>query len=107
MPQTIGDVEAASDFVWQVLFLSPIELVYIGITMTVLATYGLSIYFMFKKIQKKFKIPMKKQDCFLLGTIFKLHGYKGDVNIYNDKDIPLILSEIDFSRLISFLILDG
>ena len=39
---------------------------------------------------------MKKQDCFLLGTIFKLHGYKGDVNIYNDNDIPLILSEIEF-----------
>ena len=54
VPQTIGDVEAASDFVWQVLFLSPIELIYIGITMTVLATYGLSIYYMFKKIQKKF-----------------------------------------------------
>ena len=54
IPQAIGDVEAASDFVWQVLFLSPIELVYIGITMTVLATYGLTIYFMFKKIQKKF-----------------------------------------------------
>jgi len=54
VPQAIGDVEAASDFVWQVLFLSPIELFYIGITMTVLATYGLSIYYMFKKIQKKF-----------------------------------------------------
>jgi len=54
IPQAIGDVEAASDFVWQVLFLSPIELIYIGITMTVLATYGLSIYYMFKKIQKKF-----------------------------------------------------
>ena len=39
---------------------------------------------------------MKKQNCFLLGTIFKLHGYKGDVNIYNDNDIPLILSEVDF-----------
>ena len=39
---------------------------------------------------------MKKQDCFLLGTIFKLHGYKGDVNIYNDNDIPLILPEIEF-----------
>ena len=39
---------------------------------------------------------MKKQDCFLLGTIFKLHGYKGDVNIYNDNDIPLILSEIEY-----------
>ena len=39
---------------------------------------------------------MKKQDCFLLGTIFKLHGYKGDVNIYNDNDIKLILSKISF-----------
>ena len=39
---------------------------------------------------------MKKQDCFLLGTIFKLHGYKGDVNIYNDNDIPLILNDIEF-----------
>lgn len=39
---------------------------------------------------------MEKQDCFLLGTIFKLHGYKGDVNIYNDNDIKLILSKISF-----------
>ena len=39
---------------------------------------------------------MKKQDCFLFGTIFKLHGYKGDVNIYNDNDIPLILNDIEF-----------
>ena len=39
---------------------------------------------------------MKKQDCFLFGTIFKLHGYKGDVNIYNDNDIKLILSKISF-----------
>jgi len=54
MPEAMGDVEAASNFVWEVLFLSPVELFYIGITMTVLATYGLSIYYMFKKIQKKF-----------------------------------------------------
>ena len=39
---------------------------------------------------------MKKQDCFLLGTIFKLHGYKGNINIYNDNNIPLIFKEIDF-----------
>ena len=39
---------------------------------------------------------MKKQNCFFLGTIFKLHGYKGDVNIYNDNDIKLILSKISF-----------
>ena len=44
MPESLGDVEAAGDFVWQVLFLTPIELIYIGFTMTVLATYGLSIY---------------------------------------------------------------
>jgi len=54
MPEAMGDVEAASNFVWEVLFLTPVELIYIGITMTVLATYGLSIYYMFKKIQKKF-----------------------------------------------------
>ena len=54
MPEAMGDAEAAANFVWQVLFLNPIELIYIGITMTVLATYGLSIYYMFKKIQKKF-----------------------------------------------------
>lgn len=50
----MGDVEAASDFVWQVLFLTPIELIYIGFTMTVLASYGLSIYYIYKRIQKKF-----------------------------------------------------
>jgi|TARA_B100000768_G_C11166469_1_gene326817 hypothetical protein len=50
----LGDVEAAGDFVWQVLFLTPIELIYIGFSMTVLAFYGLSIYYMYKKIQKKF-----------------------------------------------------
>ena len=54
MPQAMGDAEVAANFVWEVLFLNPIELIYIGITMTVLATYGLSIYYMFKKIQKKF-----------------------------------------------------
>ena len=39
---------------------------------------------------------MEKQDCFLFGTIFKLHGYKGDLNIYNDNDIPLVFSDVDF-----------
>ena len=42
---------------------------------------------------------MQKKDCFLFGTIFKLHGYKGDVNIYNEDDIPF-----DFSTLKYFLI---
>jgi len=42
---------------------------------------------------------MQKKDCFLFGTVFKLHSYKGDVNIYNDDDIPF-----DFSKLDYFLI---
>tara|TARA_Y100000385_G_scaffold268171_1_gene304953 strand:- start:45 stop:305 length:261 start_codon:yes stop_codon:yes gene_type:complete len=54
MPESLGDVEAAGDFVWQILFLTPVELIYVGISMSVLATYGLSIYYMYKKIQKKF-----------------------------------------------------
>ena len=39
---------------------------------------------------------MKKQDCFLFETTFKLHGYKGNVNIYNDNNIPLFLNDIEF-----------
>ncbi len=54
MPESLGDAEAAANFVWNVLFLSPSELIYIGISMSVLAFYGLSIYYMYKKIQKKF-----------------------------------------------------
>ena len=54
MPEAMGDVEAASQFAWEILFLSPWELAYIGIPMSVLAFYGLSIYAIFKYIQKKF-----------------------------------------------------
>jgi|TARA_R110000744_G_scaffold19304_8_gene51072 hypothetical protein len=50
----LGDGEAAVNFVWNVLFLTPAELLYIGISMSVLAFYGLSIYYMYKRIQKKF-----------------------------------------------------
>ena len=39
---------------------------------------------------------MQKKDCFLFGTVFKLHGYKGDVNIYNDDDIPFDFSELEY-----------
>ena len=39
---------------------------------------------------------MQKKDCFLLGTVFKLHGYKGDVNIYNENDISLDLNNIEY-----------
>ena len=42
---------------------------------------------------------MQKKDCFLVGTVFKLHGYKGNVNIYNDNNIAF-----DFSALKFFLI---
>ena len=60
MPEALGDAEAAANFVWNVLFLSPVELFYIGISMSVLAFYGLSIYYMYKKIQKKFSWVVKK-----------------------------------------------
>ena len=39
---------------------------------------------------------MTEQDCFFFGTIFKLHGYKGDVNIYNDNNISLNFADIEF-----------
>ena len=42
---------------------------------------------------------MQKKDCFLVGTVFKLHGYKGDVNIYNNNDILF-----DFNTIKYFLI---
>ena len=50
----VGDAQAISDFTWQVLFLTPWELAYIALPMSVLAFYGLSIYAIFKYIQKKF-----------------------------------------------------
>jgi len=53
-PESIGDVEAVANFTWQILFLSPWELAYIAIPMGTLAFYGLSIYAMFRFIQKKF-----------------------------------------------------
>ena len=52
MPESMGDAEVAAQFVWEVLFLGPVELISIGLTMTVLATYGLSIYYMFKKYKR-------------------------------------------------------
>tara|TARA_B100000212_G_scaffold335059_1_gene306519 strand:- start:523 stop:801 length:279 start_codon:yes stop_codon:yes gene_type:complete len=53
-PESTGDAQAVADFTWQVLFLTPWELAYIALPMGVLAFYGLSIYAMFKWIQKKF-----------------------------------------------------
>lgn len=50
----IGDAQAVADFTWQVLFLTPWELAYIALPMSVLAFYGLSIYAIFKYIQRRF-----------------------------------------------------
>ena len=49
-----SDAQAISDFTWEILFLTPWELAYIALPMGVLAFYGLSIYAVFKYIQKKF-----------------------------------------------------
>ncbi len=49
----LGDAEAVAQFTWEVLFLSPWELIYIALPMSVLAFYGLSIYALFKWIQRK------------------------------------------------------
>jgi len=49
-----SDVQAIVDLSWELLFLTPWELVYIGLPMSVLAFYGLSIYAIFKWIQKRF-----------------------------------------------------
>ena len=42
---------------------------------------------------------MQKENCFLVGTVFKLHGYKGKIQIYNDDDIFF-----DFNTIKYFLI---
>jgi len=39
---------------------------------------------------------MQEKDCFLFGTVFKLHGYKGDVNIYNNDDIPFDFTTLEY-----------
>ena len=52
--EALGDAEAVANFTWQVLFLTPWELAYIALPMSVLAFYGLSIYATFKWIQRKF-----------------------------------------------------
>ena len=38
---------------------------------------------------------MQKEDCFLVGTVFKLHGYKGGVKIYNNQEIYLEYNSIN------------
>lgn len=43
---------------------------------------------------------MTKEDFILLGNTYKIHGFKGEINIYNEKLITL-----DFSRL-KYLLID-
>jgi len=50
----VSDAQAITDFTWQILFLTPWELAYIALPMSVLAFYGLSIYATFKWLQRKF-----------------------------------------------------
>ena len=52
--ERLGDAEAVANFTWELLFLTPWELAYIALPMSVLAFYGLSIYATFKWLQKKF-----------------------------------------------------
>jgi len=52
--ESTSDAQAVADFTWQILFLSPWELAYIALPMTVLACYGLTIYGLFKYIQRRF-----------------------------------------------------
>lgn len=52
--ESTSDVQAIVDLSWELLFLTPWELVYIGLPMSVLAFYGLSIYAIYKWIQKRF-----------------------------------------------------
>jgi len=52
--QSASDAESIANFTWEILFLSPWELAYIALPMSVIAFYGLTIYAIFKKIQKKF-----------------------------------------------------
>ena len=39
---------------------------------------------------------MQHQDCFLIGSIFKLHGYKGNLIIYNENNFSFNLKEIKY-----------
>jgi len=49
-----SDVQAIINVTWEMLFLHPWDLIYIGLPMSVLAFYGLSIYAAYRWIQKRF-----------------------------------------------------
>ena len=50
----LTDTEAVIQLGWDILFLSPWELAYIAIPMSVLAFYGLSIYGAYLYIKRRF-----------------------------------------------------
>ena len=39
---------------------------------------------------------MFKKDCFLIGSIFKLHGYKGNFVIYNENNYSFTSNKIEY-----------
>jgi len=39
---------------------------------------------------------MEKKDCFFIGSIFKLHGYKGKIILFNENDILLNFEKIKY-----------
>ena len=39
---------------------------------------------------------MFKKECLLFGSIYKLHGFKGEVNIYNEFNINIDLANIEY-----------
>ena len=39
---------------------------------------------------------MLKKDCFLIGSIFKLHGYKGNFVIYNENNYSFTSNKIEY-----------
>tara|TARA_R100001460_G_scaffold41703_1_gene77490 strand:+ start:1776 stop:1946 length:171 start_codon:yes stop_codon:yes gene_type:complete len=49
-----NEIESALDGVWEILALHPWDLIYLSIPMSILAFYVLSIYAIFKRIQKRY-----------------------------------------------------
>ena len=39
---------------------------------------------------------MQQGDCFFIGTIFKLHGFKGDFKVYNNDNIIINLDSLRY-----------
>ena len=68
----MGDVESAIHFTWELLFLSPWELAYVSIPMTVIAFYVLTIYSAFKPSTQ---VSIENQNAAL--SVFLSFDYEG------------------------------